>query len=159
MQVGSEVARRARGLGLTVIAYDPYASEEKARAQVTGRQVVTAAASSELKIWQWLCSAVPWPQPHATSCIVPSTGAVHCVQGVTLMSLDDCLAKAEFFSLHMPLTPQTKVLGAMHDRSPRMYSNAIVVVFASCDIQLYCASEHLIAGADYCVLEVAEPLR
>ena len=32
------------------------------------------------------------------------------VQGVTLMSLDDCLAKAEFFSLHMPLTPQTKVL-------------------------------------------------
>jgi hypothetical protein len=32
------------------------------------------------------------------------------MQGVTLMSLDDCLAKAEFFSLHMPLTPQTKVL-------------------------------------------------
>jgi D-3-phosphoglycerate dehydrogenase len=62
-KVGSEVARRARGLGLTVIAYDPYASEEKARAQ-----------------------------------------------GVTLMSLDDCLAKAEFFSLHMPLTPQTKNL-------------------------------------------------
>lgn len=25
------------------------------------------------------------------------------------MSLDDCLAKADFFSLHMPLTPQTKV--------------------------------------------------
>jgi D-isomer specific 2-hydroxyacid dehydrogenase, NAD binding domain len=47
LQVGSEVARRARGLGLTVIAYDPYASEEKARAQVTGRQVVTAAASAD----------------------------------------------------------------------------------------------------------------
>lgn len=26
-QVGSEVARRAKGLGMTVIAYDPYASQ------------------------------------------------------------------------------------------------------------------------------------
>jgi hypothetical protein len=33
MQVGGEVARRARGLGMVVLAYDPYASEEKARAQ------------------------------------------------------------------------------------------------------------------------------
>lgn len=32
LQVGGEVARRARGLGMNVIAYDPYASEEKARA-------------------------------------------------------------------------------------------------------------------------------
>ena len=32
-QVGAEVARRAKGLGLTVVAYDPYASDEKARAQ------------------------------------------------------------------------------------------------------------------------------
>ena len=31
-QVGSEVSRRARGLGLTVVAYDPYASSEKAGA-------------------------------------------------------------------------------------------------------------------------------
>jgi D-isomer specific 2-hydroxyacid dehydrogenase, NAD binding domain len=31
-QVGSEVARRAKGLGMTVIAHDPYASDEKARA-------------------------------------------------------------------------------------------------------------------------------
>lgn len=31
-KVGSEVARRAKGLGMTVIAHDPYASEEKARA-------------------------------------------------------------------------------------------------------------------------------
>lgn len=30
--MGGEVARRARGLGMNVIAYDPYASEEKARA-------------------------------------------------------------------------------------------------------------------------------
>ncbi|KAF6266588.1 D-isomer specific 2-hydroxyacid dehydrogenase [Scenedesmus sp. NREL 46B-D3] len=32
-KVGGEVARRARGLGMQVLAYDPYASEEKARAQ------------------------------------------------------------------------------------------------------------------------------
>lgn len=32
VQVGSEVARRARGLGMNVIAHDPFASEEKARA-------------------------------------------------------------------------------------------------------------------------------
>jgi D-3-phosphoglycerate dehydrogenase len=31
-KVGSEVARRARGLGMTVIAHDPYASAEKAQA-------------------------------------------------------------------------------------------------------------------------------
>ena len=31
-QVGSEVARRAKGLGMVVIAHDPYASVEKAAA-------------------------------------------------------------------------------------------------------------------------------
>lgn len=31
-KVGSEVARRAKGLGMTVLAYDPYASAEKAAA-------------------------------------------------------------------------------------------------------------------------------
>jgi hypothetical protein len=31
-QVGSEVARRAKGLGCKVIAYDPYASAEMAKA-------------------------------------------------------------------------------------------------------------------------------
>ena len=31
-QVGSEVARRAKGLGMAVIAYDPFASPEKAAA-------------------------------------------------------------------------------------------------------------------------------
>ncbi|KAI8477119.1 MAG: D-isomer specific 2-hydroxyacid dehydrogenase [Monoraphidium minutum] len=60
-KVGSEVARRAKGLGMTVIAHDPYASEEKARAQ-----------------------------------------------GVELVSFDDALARGDFFSLHMPLTPGTK---------------------------------------------------
>lgn len=55
------MARRARGLGMSVLAYDPYASEEKARAV-----------------------------------------------GVKLVSFDEALAAADFFSLHMPLTPGTK---------------------------------------------------
>lgn len=38
-KVGTEVARRAKGLGITVLAYDPYASQEKAAAQ--GVQLVT----------------------------------------------------------------------------------------------------------------------
>ncbi len=61
LQVGSEVARRAKGLGMDVIAHDPYASEEKARAV-----------------------------------------------GVQLVSFDDALSRADFYSLHMPLTPTTK---------------------------------------------------
>ncbi len=59
--MGSEVARRAKGLGMEVIAHDPYASEEKARAV-----------------------------------------------GVQLVPMDEALARADFYSLHMPLTPTTK---------------------------------------------------
>lgn len=62
MQVGSEVARRAKGLGFAVIAYDPYASEAKAAAM-----------------------------------------------GVRLVTFEEALASGDFFSLHMPLTPDTKV--------------------------------------------------
>lgn len=62
-KVGGEVARRAKGLGMTVIAHDPYASEERAAAI-----------------------------------------------GVKLVSFDDALATADFFSLHMPLTAGTKNL-------------------------------------------------
>ena len=62
LQVGAEVARRAQGLGLTVIAHDPFASEERARAL-----------------------------------------------GVRLVPFDEALGTADFFSLHMPLTPGTKV--------------------------------------------------
>jgi D-3-phosphoglycerate dehydrogenase len=62
-KVGGELARRAKGLGMSIIAYDPYASEERAAAL-----------------------------------------------GVKLVSLDEALATAEFFSLHMPLTPTTKNL-------------------------------------------------
>jgi D-3-phosphoglycerate dehydrogenase len=59
-KVGSEVARRAKGLGMHVIAHDPYASADRARAV-----------------------------------------------GVELVSFDDALARADFISLHMPLTPTT----------------------------------------------------
>jgi len=59
-KVGSEVARRAKGLGMHVIAHDPYASADRARAI-----------------------------------------------GVELVSFDDALARADFISLHMPLTPTT----------------------------------------------------
>lgn len=62
-KVGSEVGRRAKGLGLNVVAYDPYASAEKAAAL-----------------------------------------------GVRLVSFDEALQTADFFSLHMPLLPTTKNL-------------------------------------------------
>lgn len=59
-KVGSEVGRRAKGLGMHVIAHDPYTSAERARAL-----------------------------------------------GVELVSFDEALARADFISLHMPLTPTT----------------------------------------------------
>ena len=67
VQVGSEVARRARGLGMTIIAHDPFASEAKAAAI-----------------------------------------------GVRLVTLNEALAQGDFFSLHMPLTSQTKVCNISH---------------------------------------------
>lgn len=60
-KVGSEVARRARGLGMQIIAHDPFASEAKAAAI-----------------------------------------------GVRLVSWNEALGSGDFFSLHTPLTPQTK---------------------------------------------------
>ncbi|CAI5478613.1 unnamed protein product [Closterium sp. Yama58-4] len=62
-KVGSEVARRAKGLGMHVIAHDPYAPADRA----------------------------------------------HAI-GVDLVSLDDALKRADFISLHMPLTPATDKL-------------------------------------------------
>ncbi|KAH7280423.1 hypothetical protein KP509_37G066600 [Ceratopteris richardii] len=59
-KVGSEVARRAKGLGMTVIAHDPYASVDRA----------------------------------------------HAI-GVELVPFDEALARSDFLSLHMPLTPST----------------------------------------------------
>ncbi|KAH9605702.1 hypothetical protein KSS87_015505 [Heliosperma pusillum] len=63
-KVGSEVARRAKGLGMHVISHDPYAPADRARAI-----------------------------------------------GVELVSFEDAISKADFISLHMPLTSTTsKVL-------------------------------------------------
>ena len=59
-KVGSEVARRAKGLGMHVIAHDPYAPADRA----------------------------------------------HAI-GVELVSFDEALQRADFLSLHMPLTPAT----------------------------------------------------
>lgn len=59
-KVGSEVARRAKGLGMNVIAHDPYAPVDRARAL-----------------------------------------------GVELVSFDEAITRADFLSLHMPLTPST----------------------------------------------------
>lgn len=62
-KVGSEVARRAKGLGMVVIAHDPYAVADRARAI-----------------------------------------------GVELVSFDEAVSRADFISLHMPLTPATDKL-------------------------------------------------
>lgn len=57
------MARRAKGLGMKVLAYDPYAPADRVRAL-----------------------------------------------GAELVSLDEALARGDFFSLHMPLTPTTQNL-------------------------------------------------
>ncbi|KAG1676733.1 hypothetical protein FOA52_005022 [Chlamydomonas sp. UWO 241] len=62
-KVGTEVARRARGLGMTVLAYDPYAAGEKAAAM-----------------------------------------------GVKLVTFDAAISRADFLSLHTPLSPATRHL-------------------------------------------------
>uniref|UniRef100_A0A2P2IX04 D-3-phosphoglycerate dehydrogenase n=1 Tax=Rhizophora mucronata TaxID=61149 RepID=A0A2P2IX04_RHIMU len=60
-KVGSEVARRAKGLGMNVIAHDPYAPVDRARAV-----------------------------------------------GVELVSFEQAICSADFISLHMPLTANTR---------------------------------------------------
>ncbi|MDQ7028640.1 MAG: NAD(P)-dependent oxidoreductase [Ardenticatenia bacterium] len=62
-RVGGEVARRARGLEMHVIAYDPYTPVERARAM-----------------------------------------------GVELCTLEELLQRADFVSLHVPLTEETRHL-------------------------------------------------
>jgi D-3-phosphoglycerate dehydrogenase len=62
-RIGQEVARRAAGFSMRVIAHDPFISERVA---------------ADL--------------------------------GVELVSMDDLFARADYISLHMPSTPQTKQL-------------------------------------------------
>ncbi len=78
-RVASEVARRAHGLDMHVLAYDPYVSEEQAR-----------------KV------------------------------GAHLVSLDEVLSRADFLSLHLPLTPETR--GFMSaERLARMKPGAYLI--------------------------------
>ncbi len=53
------MARRAAGLGLNLIAYDPYASEEKARAQVSASGFSCRMHRILLDHWCVLLSCVP----------------------------------------------------------------------------------------------------
>jgi len=62
-RVGQEVARRLASLGMNLVAYDPYISEERAEQL-----------------------------------------------GAELMDLDECLARAEFLTVHVPLTDETENL-------------------------------------------------
>ena len=62
-RVAQEVVRRAQGLGMNVMAYDPYVTAEYA-----------------------------------------------LQRGVTLADLDTLVAEADFITLHVPLTPQTRHL-------------------------------------------------
>jgi D-3-phosphoglycerate dehydrogenase len=60
--IGKEVARRARGLLMSVLAFDPYFKDENFRVQ----------------------------------------------NAIELVALDDLLARSDFISLHLPLTPETR---------------------------------------------------
>ncbi|PSC74816.1 D-3-phosphoglycerate dehydrogenase family [Micractinium conductrix] len=113
-KVGSEVARRARGLGMTVVAYDPYASAEKAAAL-----------------------------------------------GVTIVSFDEALSRGDFFSLHMPLTPNTK--GMFNDEAfGKMKKGARIVNVArggviDDDSLVRALDSGVVAGAALDVFEIEPP--
>uniref|UniRef100_J3MTG9 phosphoglycerate dehydrogenase n=2 Tax=Oryza brachyantha TaxID=4533 RepID=J3MTG9_ORYBR len=78
-KVGSEVARRAKGLGMHVIAHDPYAPADRARAI-----------------------------------------------GAELVSFDEAIARADFISLHMPLTPATSKV--FNDESFAKMKNGVRII-------------------------------
>ncbi|KAF0900333.1 hypothetical protein E2562_030621 [Oryza meyeriana var. granulata] len=78
-KVGSEVARRAKGLGMHVIAHDPYAPVDRARAI-----------------------------------------------GAELVSFDEAIARADFISLHMPLTPATSKV--FNDESFAKMKNGVRII-------------------------------
>ncbi|KAL4447497.1 hypothetical protein ABPG75_004716 [Micractinium tetrahymenae] len=113
-KVGSEVARRAKGLGMTVVAYDPYASAEKAAAL-----------------------------------------------GVTIVSMDEALSRGDFFSLHMPLTPNTKGMFG-DDAFAKMKKGARIVNVArggviDDDALVSALDAGVVAGAALDVYEVEPP--
>lgn len=114
-RIGTEVARRALGFGMRVLAYDPYLSEARARS----------------------------------------------LQVELVENLDDLVPQADFFTLHMPLTDETRhMLGA--DRLRRTRKGARIVNCArgglvdEAALAELLASGHL-AGAALDVYEM-EPL-
>ncbi|XP_074565114.1 D-3-phosphoglycerate dehydrogenase 1, chloroplastic-like [Curcuma longa] len=78
-KVGSEVARRAKVLGMHVIAHDPYAIADRA----------------------------------------------HAI-GVELVTFDEALARADFISLHMPLTPSTSKI--LNDEAFAKMKNGVRII-------------------------------
>jgi phosphoglycerate dehydrogenase-like enzyme len=76
MQVGGEVARRARGLGMVVQAYDPYASEEKARAQGV-RLVSFDEALEQGDFFSLHMPLTPGEQRPLSGCTVCCCGCCH----------------------------------------------------------------------------------
>ncbi|XP_074559781.1 D-3-phosphoglycerate dehydrogenase 1, chloroplastic-like [Curcuma longa] len=78
-KVGSEVARRAKVLGMHVIAHDPYATADRA----------------------------------------------HAI-GVELVTFDEALARADFISLHMPLTPSTSKI--LNDEAFAKMKNGVRII-------------------------------
>lgn len=94
-RVAQEVVRRAQGLGMQVIAYDPYVTAEYA-----------------------------------------------LQRGVTLTDLDSLVEQADFITLHVPLTPQTRHL-ISHERLARMKPTARLINVARGGV----VDEHALAAA------------
>ncbi len=83
-RVGSEVARRARGLGMTVLAYDPYLSAERAR----GLGVTLASLDQVLEQADFVSLHTPLTEgtrgligPHEFDQMKPSAYLINCARG------------------------------------------------------------------------------
>ncbi len=83
-RVGSEVTRRARGLGMTVLAYDPYLSAERAR----GLGVTLASLDQVLQQADFVSLHTPLTEgtrgligPHEFDQMKPSAYLINCARG------------------------------------------------------------------------------
>ena len=114
-KVGSEVGRRGKGLGFNVVAYDPYASEAKAAA--LGVKLVSfdeALATGKVFFFFRLLSFFSdlvgkrgrrskRRKGEKEKALTPFLSILQKPSSLSLLSGD-------FFSLHMPMTPETKGL-------------------------------------------------